>query len=475
MNTPFRPNECTIEIDKENIKFSSGHFTIFSGTERERLHGHNFSVSASFTGKPDGEGMMGDYAILKRILRDLSSSLDEYFLLPSKSPHLKVISRTNESTPEEIRRIYEAVPESLVAVFGEDEYITLPRGDVKVLPVANITVEELSKYLSETMRDKYGDQLRSMGVRAFNLRVRSAPGQGAVTYTCLDTNDMSFGEVERRDNAKRRNPKSDEQGDVEELAEVESAVAKEGVAIVTGGTSGIGLETARSFVRAGYKVYNISRKTCPIEEVISLQCDLSDQKAVSETLSELHRRVKRDLEGIRIPKGNVESDSLPTVCVVHNAALYGGDNACDVERETIEKTLAVQVVTPAVINRELIPLMPYGSSIVFIGSTLSEKGVPRALSYITAKHAECGLMRATSQDLHGRGIHTVLLCPGFTDTPMLRQHLGNNSELLATIASANAYGRLVSPSEIATLVMVAAKSPTLNGSVIHANLGQKES
>mmetsp|Transcript_34488 Transcript_34488/g.63897 ORF Transcript_34488/g.63897 Transcript_34488/m.63897 type:complete len:119 (-) Transcript_34488:226-582(-) len=117
--------------------------------------------------------------------------------------------------------------------------------------------------------------------------------------------------------------------------------------------------------------------------------------------------------------------------------------------------------------------MTRGSSIIFVGSTLSEKAVSGALTYSTSKHALVGLMRATTQDLFGSGIHCVMVCPGFTDTPMLRKHL-SDPEVLSAIASNNSFNRLVEPSEIASVVTDASLSPVLNGAIIHANLGQKE-
>jgi 3-oxoacyl-[acyl-carrier protein] reductase len=68
-----------------------------------------------------------------------------------------------------------------------------------------------------------------------------------------------------------------------------------------------------------------------------------------------------------------------------------------------------------------------GSSVLYVGSTLSEKAVPGSFSYVVSKHAQLGMMRATCQDLMGTGIHTAMVCPGFTDTEMLRNHLGTTN------------------------------------------------
>ena len=61
----------TIYIDKESHKFSAAHFTIFSASERERLHGHNFSVAARIVAPVDANGLTGDYAVYKAQLKKL--------------------------------------------------------------------------------------------------------------------------------------------------------------------------------------------------------------------------------------------------------------------------------------------------------------------------------------------------------------------------------------------------------------------
>ena len=134
--------------------------------------------------------------------------------------------------------------------------------------------------------------------------------------------------------------------------------------------------------------------------------------------------------------------------------------------------------------------MKPGSSILFVGSTLATQAVPGkhtddatsnqhnfvlllgAFSYVTSKHAMVGMMRATCQDLIGTGIHTCCVCPGFTDTEMLRTHVGNDEEILRDIAQISIFGRLIEPDEIACTLHFAASNPVINGSILHANLGQ---
>ncbi len=102
--------------------------------------------------------------------------------------------------------------------------------------------------------------------------------------------------------------------------------------------------------------------------------------------------------------------------------------------------------------------MATGSSIIYIGSTLSEHAVKNAASYTISKHATVGMMRASCQDLADTGIHTACICPGFTNTQMIRNHLDNDEKLLTTVAII-----LSSGNDFISVI---------NGSIIHANLGQ---
>jgi 6-pyruvoyl-tetrahydropterin synthase len=81
---------ATLYIDKEAHKFSAAHYTIFSATERERLHGHNFSVSAMIAAPMGENGFAADYNVYKGRIKTLCDALDEYLILPANSPHQQV-------------------------------------------------------------------------------------------------------------------------------------------------------------------------------------------------------------------------------------------------------------------------------------------------------------------------------------------------------------------------------------------------
>ena len=81
----------TLYIDKERHKFSAAHYTIFSQDSRERLHGHNYSVSVRIVAPVGGNGFSADYNVYKNRVSELCDSLDEYLILAGNSPYQTVV------------------------------------------------------------------------------------------------------------------------------------------------------------------------------------------------------------------------------------------------------------------------------------------------------------------------------------------------------------------------------------------------
>ena len=230
-------------------------------------------------------------------------------------------------------------------------------------------------------------------------------------------------------------------------------------AIITGASVGIGSATAQAFLKEGFEVFNLSRRACPLSGVNNLSCDLADQDAIATACQSIENAVAGSSE----------------VCLVHNASQMRKDSADGCDSSSLAAVLETNIIAVNSLNQHLLGMMPESSSVLYVGSTLSEKAVPGSFSYVISKHAQLGMMRATCQDLMGSGIHTAMICPGFTDTEMLRTHLGNNPEVEAAIAGMNSFNRLIQPGEIAELIRWAHHNPVINGAILHANLGQKES
>ncbi len=146
----------TLHIDKEAHKFSAAHYTIFDANSRERLHGHNYSVSARIVAPMGDNGFAADYNVYKTRIAQVCEALDEYMLLAGHSPYQSI----------------EEQGDSFLVSFGEERMQFL-KADTLVLPIANATVEEFAYYLlDQLLAASAGDELRELEVC-----VASGPGQ----------------------------------------------------------------------------------------------------------------------------------------------------------------------------------------------------------------------------------------------------------------------------------------------------------
>lgn len=151
----------TLTIAAPEMLFSAGHFTIFSATEREPLHGHNFTVTTEITAAVDHNGMTCDYRLYKKKYIALCKQLNNTFLLAENSPHAPIVDADNQ----------------VVVHFHEDR-IPFLKKDVLILPVANISVEELSRWFTEQIiLDK--ETLEKYQVSRIVTHVSTKPGQQA--------------------------------------------------------------------------------------------------------------------------------------------------------------------------------------------------------------------------------------------------------------------------------------------------------
>ncbi|MCY3841384.1 MAG: 6-carboxytetrahydropterin synthase [Gammaproteobacteria bacterium] len=158
---------ASIQLAKEDMHFSAAHFTIFSANRRENLHGHNFFVEACAGGPIDANGLCFDYTLLKDRLRSLCDSLDETLLIAAQSPHLRIQEESDE-----------------VVVAFADETLRFAHRDVTLLPIRNVTVEELAHWFTAALTGD--DGFASLPVETLTLRLSSGPGQWAETKWSAD-------------------------------------------------------------------------------------------------------------------------------------------------------------------------------------------------------------------------------------------------------------------------------------------------
>lgn len=151
----------TVELQKESMKFSAGHTTIFSATEREPLHGHSYGVYLGITTWVEENGFTFDYRYYKKRIHALCGHLNQTFLMPQYSPFL----------------IFEEDSSYYYFTF-DNKKMPFLKEDVTLMPLTNITVEELSRwFVQELIQDK--DELNKHRIEKIVVKVFSAPGQSA--------------------------------------------------------------------------------------------------------------------------------------------------------------------------------------------------------------------------------------------------------------------------------------------------------
>lgn len=153
--------ETTLHLYHGKLKFSAGHFTIFSATHREALHGHNYSLKVAIRARVNDNGMTADYRDFKAKLHGLCEKLNRRFLLPKNSPHLKL-----ESQGEHIHLTFNG------------KHMTLLQEDVLILPLANITLEELSHWFVMQLKNDEAfirqSEITAITIEVFNGLEQSA-------------------------------------------------------------------------------------------------------------------------------------------------------------------------------------------------------------------------------------------------------------------------------------------------------------
>lgn len=159
---------ATLTLHKDENHFSAGHFTIFSSTEREDLHGHNYNVSLAIDVMLKTNGIAFDYRIYKKKLQDLCSQLDRRFLLPNQSEYLKI----------------EDAGDMWFAHFHHERIPFLKR-DVVILPVCNVTIEELSNYFLQHLASNPAE-LKEHHIQSMTVSVYNGPGQSGCATLKFD-------------------------------------------------------------------------------------------------------------------------------------------------------------------------------------------------------------------------------------------------------------------------------------------------
>ena len=218
------------------------------------------------------------------------------------------------------------------------------------------------------------------------------------------------------------------------------------VALVTGGSSGIGFATAQEFVGEGAYVFVTGRREKELEaavkeigrNVTGIRADVSN----SQDLDRLFSQIKN------------EKGKLDIVFANAGAAKYAPLG--QISEELYQSIFDVNVKGVLFTVQKALPLMPEGGSIILNASIVASKGLPANSVYSATKAAVRSFARTWTTDLKDRHIRVNVVSPGATDTEGLRELLGSSEvgeQRLKTINASVPLGRLAKPKEIARAVV----------------------
>jgi len=218
------------------------------------------------------------------------------------------------------------------------------------------------------------------------------------------------------------------------------------VALVTGGSSGIGFATAQEFVGEGAYVFVTGRRekelAAAVKEigrnVTGIRADVSN----SQDLDRLFSQIKN------------EKGKLDIVFANAGAAKYAPLG--QISEELYQSIFDVNVKGVLFTVQKALPLMPEGGSIILNASIVASKGLPANSVYSATKAAVRSFARTWTTDLKDRHIRVNVVSPGSTDTEGLRELLGSSEvgeQRLKTINASVPLGRLAKPKEIARAVV----------------------
>ncbi|MGS4234677.1 SDR family oxidoreductase [Serratia marcescens] len=180
-------------------------------------------------------------------------------------------------------------------------------------------------------------------------------------------------------------------------------------ALITGGTSGIGLETARQFIAEGATVAITGRSQSALDtagqalagKALLLLSDAGDIPQQRELVQRLGLRWPR-LDVLYINAGDVTHRPLQ-----------------EWDEQSYQRLMDINLKGPFFLIQALLPLLANPSSVILCGSVSAHIGLPQSSAYAASKAGLLSLARTLSGELHARGIRVNGLSPGPTETPAL--------------------------------------------------------
>jgi NAD(P)-dependent dehydrogenase (short-subunit alcohol dehydrogenase family) len=213
------------------------------------------------------------------------------------------------------------------------------------------------------------------------------------------------------------------------------------IALVTGGSSGIGLATAQNFVKEGAFVYITGRRQAELDKAVkAIGSQVKAVRADSSNLADLDRlfaQIKQEKGRLDVVFANAGGGSLAPLGTI--------------TEELYDQTFNTNVKGVLFTVQKALPLIPDGGSIILNASIVSQKGMAAFSVYSATKAAVRSFARSWTTDLKDRKIRVNAISPGPIDTPIL-DGLAESEEgrqgIKDHLASIVPLGRMGRPEEI---------------------------
>ena len=151
-----------VRISKDDLTFSAAHFITLGPDTCERLHGHNYRVTAEVHGALDENHYVVDFIAVHDLLREIVDELDHHVLLPADHPSVHV-----EGGGKEVE-----------VTFGTRRWV-FPRSDCRLLPIPNTTTELLARFVGRRLLDELRSRLQARP-DLVRVEIEESPGLRAV-------------------------------------------------------------------------------------------------------------------------------------------------------------------------------------------------------------------------------------------------------------------------------------------------------